>query len=55
MEPNVETSNTTFQCAKHATTVEEISKVFDSDEVCMKCPNLTYCNGIVSCKYAKVE
>lgn len=40
-------------CLKGATTKEEILDKFDADDICMKCPNIKYCTGMITCKYGE--
>lgn len=40
-------------CPLGKKTTDEIIEVFGSHE-CMECPNTTYKDGVLSCKYSKV-
>lgn len=42
-------------CIKNATKLEHIEFAFNADDRCMKCPNIVYKDGVISCKYARVN
>lgn len=42
-------------CKKNAKTEEQISECFGVDEICMTCDNIVYKDGIISCKYSRVN
>lgn len=44
-----------IKCDKGCISPEEISEKFDSDDICMKCPNTIYKDGVISCKYQRVN
>lgn len=56
MEENKKSNLTTeiSDCKKGAKTLEELYDKFDADDICMKCENIRYGQGVISCKYAKV-
>lgn len=44
-----------LECAKHATSEKEIETLFNADEVCMNCKSIVYKDGVISCKYSRVN
>lgn len=42
-------------CPKGFNTQEAIVNGFNADDVCMNCKNTTYNNGVLSCKYSRVN
>lgn len=44
-----------IKCDKGCTNLEEISEKFDADNICMKCKQVVYRDGIVSCGYRRVN
>lgn len=44
-----------INCVKECKTEKEISEKFDADEICMKCENIVYKDGVMSCKYQRVN
>ena len=42
-------------CKKNATTDNQISECFNADETCMSCDNIIYKDGVISCKYSRVN
>lgn len=55
MEENKTLELEITNCKKGAKTLEEIYKAFDADDTCMKCENICYGQGVISCKYARVN
>ena len=47
--------NKIIECEKGCQTEEEISSKFDADDICMKCNNIIYKDGVVSCKFQRVN
>ena len=44
-----------IQCPKQFTTPESIVEGFNADDICMSCENIVYKDGVISCKYARVN
>lgn len=44
-----------LNCLKGATTISEIKEKFDADGECMKCNNIIYKDGVITCKYGEME
>ena len=42
-------------CKKNAKSEEQISECFNADETCMSCDNIVYKDGVISCKYSRVN
>ncbi len=42
-------------CPKGATSCENIRNLFDAGDICMKCNNILYINGEITCKYGEKE
>lgn len=48
-------NNEQINCVKNAQTKNEIQEKFDADDICMKCNNIIYKNGEITCKYGEME
>lgn len=48
---NIEVSG----CKKDGKSIEDINKLFNADDICMKCENILYKDGVISCKYSRVN
>lgn len=44
-----------IKCEKGCKTEDEVVDKFDADDTCMKCPNVIYRDGVISCKYQRVN
>lgn len=44
-----------IRCLKEAKSASDIMEKFNADDTCMKCPNIVYKDGVISCKYARVN
>lgn len=42
-------------CPKGGQSVNEILEKFNADDVCMKCNNIQYENGEITCKYGLLQ
>lgn len=49
--PDIEISD----CKKGLKYPSEIDSGFNADDICMSCPNIIYKDGVISCKYSKVN